>query len=125
MSLPTSIRAYDDCKTLYEAAALDPKGVRACLGTEGAAMGMRTRMNYYRKLDREANAEIYPSDHPMYNLSPYDIFVNLLMVDADGEWWLYVQPRTSKILAIEGLSEVPDLVDVDGEEVKLIEGPQT
>ena len=121
MSLPTSLRAYEDCKALYEAALADPKGARACLGTYDACIHMRSRMHYYRKLDREANASIYELGHPMHATSVYDDFVIQILRDEDGEFWLYMQPRSAKILRIEGLSEVPDLIDVEGEEVHLIE----
>jgi len=121
MSLPTSLRAYEDCKTLYEAATNDPKGVRAKLGLYESCINMRTRMHYFRKLDREANANTYPVDHHMHGVSVYDDFVIQILQDEDKEFWLYIQPRSGKILAIEGLSEVGDLIDVECEEVHLIE----
>lgn len=121
MSLPNSLRAYADCIALYDAAVADPKGARACLGTQEACMHMRTRMHYYRKLDREANSDTYESGHPMHGASVYDDFVIQILTDQDGEYWLYIQPRSAKILAIEGLSEVPQLIDVEANEVHLIE----
>lgn len=128
MSLPNSLRAYADCQQLYEAAVADPKGARACLGTHDACVGMRTRMHYFRKLDREANAETYPIGDPMHGASAYDDFVIQIMQDEDEEWWLYVTPRSAKILAIEGLSQVPEqiddnITDVESHEVHVLEGP--
>ena len=84
-------------------------------------MHMRTRMHYYRKLDREANGETYALGHPMHGTSRYDDLFIQILKDEDDEFWLYIQPRSGRILAIEGLSEVPDLIDVEGEEVHLIE----
>lgn len=121
MSLPNSLRAYTDCRELYEAAALDPKGARACVGTESSAINMRTRMHYFRKLDRDANAEIYPASNPMHGQSLYDAYVVTILPDEDGQHWLYVQPRSARILAIEGLSDTPDLIDAEAREVHLIE----
>jgi hypothetical protein len=125
MAMPTSLRAYSDCQELYEAAARDPKGARACLGTYEAAIGMRTRMHYFRKLDREANAETYDSGHPMHGVSTFDEYVVQIQSDTAGEFWLYIRPLSAKILAIEGLSDVPlidnDVIDVEASEVHMIE----
>ena len=119
MSLPTSLRAYEDCRALYDAAVADPKGARACLGTYESCINMRTRMHYLRKLDREANAETYPADHPMHGTSTYDDFFIQIHKDEDGEFWIYIQRR--QVPVIEGLSDTPDLIDVEANEVHLIE----
>lgn len=121
MSMPTSLRAYKDCEELYSRAAADPKGARACLGTYEAAIQMRTRMHYFRKLDREANLTVYPQGHPMHGESAYDEFVVQIIRDEDGEFWLYITPRSARILAIEGLSELDEVIDTDGDEVHQIE----
>ncbi len=118
MSQINSLRAYTDCEKLFAAALADPKGARCRIGTQEASMNMRTRMHYFRKLDREANEKTYPSDHIMHATSIYDPFVVRLLPDEDGEWWVYVQPRASENMLIEGLSEVPPLIDMnitDGE----------
>ena len=122
MSLPNSLRAYEDCRALYDAATADAKGARACLGTQESCINMRTRMHYFRKLDRNANEDTYPEGHPMHGVSAYDDFVIQIRPDTAGEFWLYVQNRNAKILAIEGLSQVDDApLDVDGAEVHMIE----
>jgi len=110
MSLPTHIGAYDDCRDIFERAALDPKGARAKAGTYEAAIGLRTRLHYYRTLDRRANAGIYADGHPMHGRSIYDSYIVELLRDEDDDWWTYVTPRKDKILALEGLSEVGDLI---------------
>jgi hypothetical protein len=120
MSLPTSLRSYEDCRALYEAACADPKGVRARLGTYEACISMRTRMHYFRSLDREANAKTYPAGHHMSGISAYDGHIAQIIKDEDGMFWLYIQLRVAPT-HIEPLSEVGDLIDVDGEEVQLIE----
>lgn len=121
MSLPNSLRAYADCVTLYDRAMADEKGARACLGTYEACLNMRTRMHYYRNLDRQANANTYPPDHPSHGTSAYDDLVIQIFPDEDGQYWLYISKRSAKILVIEGLSEVADLIDVESSEVHLIE----
>ena len=61
MSQINSLRAYTDCQALFDRALLDPKGARARMGTQEACINMRTRMHYFRKLDRDANAKVYPT----------------------------------------------------------------
>lgn len=118
MSQINSLRAYTDCEKLFIAALADPKGARCLIGTQEACMNMRTRMHYFRKLDREANEQTYPADHPMHGTSIYDPYVVRLIPDEDGQWWVYVEPRASDNMIIEGLSETPPLIDMntlDGE----------
>lgn len=110
MSQINSLRAYTDCQTLFEAALKDPKGARAKLGTQSACINMRTRMHYFRKLDREANERTYSPDNPMHGTSVYDPYVVQMFMDEDGEWWMYVSPRSADMV-IEGLSETPPLFD--------------
>jgi hypothetical protein len=121
MSLPSSLLAYYDCKALFEAALADPKGARALIGTHDACMRFRTRMHYYRSLDRKANAETYPKGHPSHGTSVCDPFVVQIMADEDGAHWIYVSPITAEGLYIEGLSSVGDLIEVEGNEVNLLE----
>src|SRR5580698_9802163 len=114
MSLPNSLRAYRDCEELFQSATADPKGARACVGTYEAGLNLRTRMHYFRKLDRIANETVYPPDDPMHGQSVYDEYViPEPMVDQDGEYWLYVEPRRGRIKVIEGLSDVGGLVDAE------------
>jgi len=104
MSQINSLRAYTDCQKLFEAALADPKGARALIGSQEQCMNMRTRMHYFRRLDREANAKTYPEDHPNHGTSVYDPFVVRLLPDQDDNWWVYVQPRAADDMVIEGLS---------------------
>ena len=127
MSQINSLRAYDDCQKVFEAALTDPKGARTRVGTYEAAMNMRTRMHYFRNLDRKASRDVYPPDSPLHGTSVYDPYVvrNPIM-DEDGGWWLYVKPRASDDLVIEGLSDTPPLLtvnptDTEAHEVHLIE----
>ena len=119
MSQINSLRAYTDCQRLFDSALADPKGARARIGTWEQCVNMRTRMHYFRNLDRKANSQTYPADHPSHGVSIYDPYVVRLLPDEDGEWWVYVQPRASDDMIIEGLSEGGDqLIDAnitDGE----------
>jgi hypothetical protein len=120
MSLPTSLGSYLDCRHLFDSALLDPKGARACLGTREACLNMRTRMHYFRSLDRKASESIYPRESPKFGTSVYDDFRIVLQADTAGEFWLYIEPYSARILEIQGLSTL-EPIDVDGEEVRLIE----
>ena len=126
MSQINSLRAYDDCRALFDRALADPKGARALIGEHSACINMRTRMHYFRKLDREANAVVYPAGHEMHGTSIYDPLVVQIIPDVDGKFWLYVQPRSAD-LYIEGLSELDsplldaNVMDVDAHEVHMIE----
>lgn len=122
MSLPTSLGAYRDCAALYESATADAKGIRACLGSYEAAVQMRTRLHYFRTLDREANATTYPKGHHLHGQTIYDDFIIQLREDYDGEWWVYITARSSKVLAIQSLSEIENAPLVfEANEVQLIE----
>ncbi len=126
MSQINSLRAYTDCQKLFDAAMADPKGARCLVGTQEQCINMRTRMHYFRKLDRDANLGVYPEGHAMHGTSIYDPYVVRLLPDEDGQWWMYVEPRNGDNLIIEGLSDTPDLIDlnatdVDGHEVHMIE----
>jgi len=121
MSQINSLRAYTDCEKLFEAALADPKGARALIGTWEQCVNMRTRMHYFRNLDRKANAKTYPVDHPQHGVSTYDPYVVRLIPDEDSNWWVYVQPRAPEDMVIEGLSDTPDLIDANPTDVESYE----
>jgi len=122
MSHSNSLRAYTDCEKLFQSALADPKGARACLGTYEACMQLRGRMNYFRTLDRKANAETYDRGHPMHGASIYDPYIVQILEDEEHEFWLYIQPREANILVIEGLSSLDDNVtDTESHEVHQLE----
>jgi hypothetical protein len=111
MSLPTTLGAYRECQEVFENAARDSAGARVQVADYNAAVGLRTRLHYFRKLDRAANAQTYPADHPQHGQSIYDDFSVSIYPDEDRvRYWLYIEPRSKKILAIEGLSETPPLI---------------
>lgn len=122
MSQINSILAYDDCQRVFDAALADLKGARVCLGTQEACFNMRTRMHYFRHLDRKANKSTYPEGHVLHGTSRYDPYVVRDPIrDEDGQWWLYVEPRSSTQMIIEGLSEIEGLIDAESNEMKFIE----
>ena len=124
MSQINSLLAYDDCRRAFEAALADPRGARVLIGTHDMCMNMRTRMHYFRKLDREANEKTYPLDHMLHGTSIYDPYRVRIVGDEDQNFWIYVEPRDAAMV-IEGLSEPhlleDNMVDVESSEVHLIE----
>lgn len=121
MTLPTTLGAYNECQKLFDKALEGHNGARAKFDDHATCMNMRTRLHYFRKLDREANAKTYPREHPMHGQSPYDDFVVQIIPDVDGDYWLYIQRRSSKILALETLDADDGLVEAEATEVHQIE----
>lgn len=109
MSLPTSLSAYRDCEALFTKATEGQRGARAKLASYDACIQLRTRLHYFRTLDRKANAETYPHGHPQHGQSVYDEYVVQIFPDEDakrtGEFWLYIQRRSAGILALETLDD--------------------
>ncbi len=128
MSLPTSLSAYRDCEALFMKATEGQRGARAKLASYDACVQLRTRLHYFRTLDRKANAETYPHGHPSHGQSVYDEYVVQIFLDEDaattGECWIYIQRRSAGILALETLDDNTDLIEGEASEIPLaIEGP--
>lgn len=132
MTTSTSRLAYDDVIELLERAVSDGVGCRikfdkrpTFLENRGDAYQYRNRIHYARKLDREANKEIYQSGHPLYGRSQYDIFSASIRTE-DGEVYIYLEKRTINSLKIEDLSqiEIPRELEYSTDQQKLIESPE-
>lgn len=72
MSTPKSVDAYKDCEDHFERALASPKGIALVLATNAEATRFVQRANAFRVLLRQRAKQIYPQDHPLYGLSPYD-----------------------------------------------------
>lgn len=120
MSLPQSLGSYRDCQDLLTKAASSSLGVRVCFASEEAAIQKRSRIHYFRVLDRKSNAKTYPEGHHLHGTSAYDDFYCSIRVDTAGEWWLYIQRRSDEVLAIEPLGD-ENLIEVESTEVKFLE----
>lgn len=116
MSLPNRIAAYDDCLNIFEAALRDG-GVRVAFKDYGEARHFGLRMNNARALQREEASRIYHESDKRHGQSIYDkLTVRQPVADETGEWWIYVEPYHSKILAIERLKSKDD-------KTLMLEGP--
>lgn len=105
MSYNKSLLAFDDIREAFEKALSAPKGIRISCSSRGAAVILRSRFNYYRKLDREQNGKTYETDHPMWNRSPYDKLVLRIPPKNEPEAnTLYIEPRSIGDLFIEEIT---------------------
>ena len=122
MSMPNALRAYQDCEKMFNIALSGAKGARFKLNTEDECINLRTRLHYYRKLDREANEIAYPLGEPLHGQSVYDEYtVQIIPEDGGNAHWLYITKRGANILAVETLDADHTLIDLeDYNEVKLI-----
>ena len=102
MSVSTSKAAYEDCYALLDRALESHVGIRHKQPNEGQAMIMRMRLNYARTLARDANAEIFPPDHPQHGISVYDPLLIRVVFD-ERDWWIYIEQRTISEEHIEEL----------------------
>jgi hypothetical protein len=102
MSYNRSPLAFDDIRGAFERALASPKGIRISCATWGAAVVLRSRFNYLRKLDREANKKTFEVDHPLWNRSVYDKLVLRIPPKGDKEEsMLYIEKRDVEDLNIE------------------------
>lgn len=95
-------KGFGDVQEVLDRAIAAPKGIRIPLPTRRAAIELRSRANYYRKLDRDTNSKSYPEGHPMHGSSAYDGLV--LRIPPKGsaeEHILYIEPRSASDLDIQ------------------------
>lgn len=100
-----SINAFSDVEAAFERALAAPKGIRIPCKSHGSAVGLRQRFNYYRKLDRLKNIEVYPPDDPRHGLTIYDsLELRIPPKGAADEHILYIEPRSVDNLTIEDIT---------------------
>jgi hypothetical protein len=105
MSLPTRLDAYHDCIDIFDAAVANTKGRRVAFATREKANIFQLRMCNARRLHREESTRLYERDDPQWGRSPYDrLVVRKPVEDEAGEWWVYIEPHGSDILAVEDVA---------------------
>ncbi len=72
MSASTTLSSYADCEELFERALQSKSGTWIKAEDNGAAMQLKTRLNYCRKLLRDQSREIYEPGDAEYGVSAYD-----------------------------------------------------
>lgn len=72
--MPASLSplSHEDIRETFNRALESAKGIKVLCRTSAEATNLRSRMNKWRKQDRENSKEIYPSDDPRYGTSIYD-----------------------------------------------------
>lgn len=106
MSLPTTIGAYNDCLDVFERALESKRGTRVSFNTEPEANIFQMRMCTARALRRDESRRMYPREDPRYNRTAFDHFVVRRPVsDTEDKWWVYIEPHSSNIIAIEDIEE--------------------
>lgn len=101
MGFSKSPFAFEDIKTMFDKALAAPKGIRIRCTTYGAAIALRSRFNYFRKVDRAENRKIYEADHPRYGWSVYDGLVLRVPPADSGDTNLYIEPRSAEGVTVE------------------------
>lgn len=97
MSYNKSPFAFDDIRSAFERALEAPKGIKLVCDSHSAAILLRSRFNYYRKMHRRENSEVYQPGDPMYGKSVYDRLI--LRVPKKGNTdanILYIEPHVLK-----------------------------
>lgn len=106
MSFNKSPLAFDDVREILDKALASPRGIMIPCSTRGAAVALRVRLNYYRKMDRTQSRETYTRDHPMHGRSAYDkLVLRIPAKDTKDEKILFIEQRTAENFEIV---EIPD-----------------
>lgn len=66
MALPTN------CEEYFEQALAAPNGIAVELDTPGQAVHFMQKMNQFRVKTRKNSKEVYETDHPKWNKTPWD-----------------------------------------------------
>ena len=106
MTTNTSPLAYDDCYLMFDRARTSRNGIRIGVASEGNGMNLFTRLNYARRLERQRNKEVYPSDSPLHGVSDYDTLVVRKPREEGGRWWVLIEKRVQPD-TIEEIEDAP------------------
>ena len=102
MAFSKSPHSFADIKLLFEQALESERGIKITCSSRGAAMLLRSRFNYYRKMDRGENKKTYSEDHPMHGWSIYDGLVLVIPPKgSDEQHVLYIKPRLVENVEVE------------------------
>lgn len=105
MSYNKSPLAFDDIAEAFERALASPKGIRIPCTSRGAAINLRSRFNYMRKVNRIDNRRTYPPDHPMHGHSIYDkLILRIPPRESPDGATLYIEQRTIESMNIEEIA---------------------
>src|SRR5262245_58537559 len=104
MSYSKSVFAFDDVQPAFDKALAAEKGIRIVCASRSAAIILRSRFNYFRKLDRDENKKTYEPGHHLYGRSMYDRLILRVPPKGDAnEHCVYIEKRDVSDLNIEEL----------------------
>lgn len=110
MTVSTSLLAYTDCIAFMESALEDDLGARQEVTDADAAVQLRTRIHYARKLHRDENAKSYEPGHMMHGRSEFDKLI--CRIKHEGEkTYVYLEKIDKPQGKVEGLSQVKPLIE--------------
>ena len=105
MSFNRSSLSFEDIEQAFDKALESPKGLRIKCVSRSAAIALRSRFNYYRKLNRDENKKTYPTDHPLWGKSVYDALVLRIPTRGTAEDnVLYIEPNSLGDVLIEEIA---------------------
>lgn len=114
MTISTSPLSYRDCYDMMDEALRDPKGTRHRINKPtydaswAEANFLRMRMHQARSLHRKENERIFPSDHKMHGVSPYDV-LTIRIKSVDNAVYVYIEQQALDVSKGEPLSELPEV----------------
>lgn len=101
MSPPKSLDAYRDCESHFERAIASPRGIAVSVSESGMATKLVMRLNYFRDRIRKRNKAVYPADHPLHGMSPYDGLQ--VTKDPDNPLRIFLRPYSIATTGVEEL----------------------
>lgn len=127
MPASTSRLSYCDCFDLFDKAITDAIGTRVRVKDESAAIHLKSRLHYARKLDRDENKDVYEIGDPLYAKSRYDT-IKVSSKPSKGSWWVYLERIDATIYEVESLNGIDESppsdngsVEGEAEEVQSLE----
>lgn len=109
MTIPTSIKAYEDCLKVFQAALDSSAGIRLRYDDHGTATYFRMRLHQARALERKENARTYEPGHPMHGRSLFDPYAVRVLRQEDCSY-VYVEPVEKHLPEIEELTDEMELL---------------
>lgn len=89
--------AFGDCRAIFERALQSKRGIQIRCANHGEAVGLRTRLNSLRRVDRLENKKIYQPDDAMYGSTAYDaLVIRLAKKGAPDDHVVWIEPREAK-----------------------------
>lgn len=98
--------AFDDIREVFDKALAATRGVKITCETRAAAVNLRARFNYFRKIHRAESRLVYKSTDLEYGRTPYDALQLRLSPKGDPqERVLYIEKRLAGDLSVEEIIE--------------------